>query len=258
MRVILVLIFLGSVASANCNLNKHIGAHCYEEDEENMSRFFVGFNAGWIFNTMDWGNSRYPSGDTNDKPEMKLIAPTEFNNYTLGANFGYKHALSHNLGFRYYIDYFYYTAKERKDSMAPIFVNTQPRETDMTIRMHNIALNIDFYFQLRNSFGFYAGFGLGVNMFNTFFKFRSPGVPNNQDVNFIGATDDDISFSLPINAGLTYQFLNNHSISLNAKISSLPLEYHTRFTNSYKEITRYDGPIKNRFYNVTLGYTMEF
>lgn len=254
-NVVLSLLVTSSVASANCGMGTHLGI-CYENDAEGMNRFFLGVAAGWSLNDIDWGSSVHPANVT--LPTMASFAPSKFDSYTMGANFGYKQALNGFVGFRYYIDYYYFSGREYRDSMAVIFVATQPRETNMIIQTHNVNANVDFYFQLRNSLGFYVGLGVGANAFMTSYSLRTPGVTGDVQVNFSNTTDYSIAFSLPVNVGITYQFLGNNILSINGKISTLPIEYDVRFVHVYGGNAVSNGVVKNRFYNVTIGYTREF
>lgn len=217
---------------------------------------FLGINIGYANTDIDWGSSAYPGNTNPVRPTLKSIAPNRFYNYTIGGHIGYKVPLRKNLGIKYYIDYYYFSDKKHRDSMAPIFVINQLRQTDVTITSHSIVANMDLYTEFNvggdNYFGFSLGVGLGSQSMNVDYKVLTPGVPGVASVNFSNTTDTKYNFTLPVNFALTYRFLGFNVISINTKFSTLPTEYAFYFLNYY------GGAVKSHTYNITLGYSFQF
>ncbi|MWV70442.1 outer membrane beta-barrel protein [Helicobacter saguini] len=163
--------------------------------------------------------------------------------FAAGLEVGYQHPITDNMGFRYYLDYFY----SRTSASKTMSVQGNNADVNIDINSHMAFANIDYYYNFTDNFAFSIGLGLG---YHTMRPYLSANVTGTDGVSRTNNFNDKYggSFALPINIGFSYDFLSSHRLTLSAKIPTLFLEYNSAQL----------GYIDIRSFIVSVGHSLVF
>lgn len=200
------------------------------------SGVFLGANVGLPITTPSYGGSL---------ERQKSILPKSGIGWNLGVNVGYKHALSEQMGLKYYLQYDYNESYGDKDSTGVMGAT----QVDADIKQNLITFNVDYYMQPSELFGFYAGLGLGYQSFKPSWTVKMTMM------NTTITSGSKGGFALPLNLGVNVNLNANHQITLGAKIPLVGYDYKTTLQQAG---LGGDANVKLRTYLVQVGYNYTF
>ncbi|PAF50788.1 hypothetical protein BKH43_04325 [Helicobacter sp. 13S00401-1] len=169
------------------------------------SGVFVGANVGLPITTPTY---------VGEFQNAEASLPNTGVGYVLGLDAGYQQNFTPKMGLRYYLSYNFSQSFASKTSEA----NDISQKLSAVNFNHLIAANVDFFYNITDMFGAYAGLGAGFTNFSTDMTGTVSGdTPDGQSqtatVKFVGN-----SFALPLNLGVSMNLGDHQVIKLGAKI----------------------------------------
>lgn len=202
------------------------------------SGVFLGINAGGSLITSKYGGNL---------SEFSGAFPKDNFGYVASIDIGYKQNIS-NYGFKYYLEYSFSQVKGSKDSNLGNNGIQESNHTTTKITNDMLTFNIDYYYNIVEAFGLYAGFGVGYNRYKPNFSINSGS--NNIRDSIKGG------LAVPINLGMTININQANQIILGAKIPTINYTYKTKILDSSPKGN--EGTIAFNNYIVQLGYNITF
>lgn len=151
--------------------------------------------------------------------------------YSIGLEYGYRHFLGRNFGFKYYVDYSF--SQSYGNSGGAMSGAGGFSYNVNHVYTHNfLAFNADIFARFSRYFGLYAGACLGVYLFEPVFVLSGSNAAGRANGTYIDRLN---YFFVPaLNVGLEFGLSAHSSLKLGGKMLFVPFDFVGRYATDTK------------------------